>query len=81
MSKAEGISYEYSQQYPYEIRPLGDVDRGGCLIFFPDFSECLSDRESVEEAIQNGLDALSETFVALESIGQPVLAMLFCTKF
>jgi len=77
MSKAEGISYEYSQQYPFEIRPIGDVDRGGCLISFPVFLECISGRESVEEAIQNGLDALSETFAALENLGQSVLAKLF----
>jgi antitoxin HicB len=60
------------QQYPFEIRPLSEEDGGGYLISFPDFSECISDGETVEEAIQNGLDALSETIVALEGLGQPV---------
>lgn len=35
-------------------------------------SECISNGETVEEAIQNGLDALHETIVALESMNLPV---------
>lgn len=59
-------------QYPLEIRPLSDDDGGGYLISCPDFSDCISDGETVEEAIQNGLDALAETIEALESFGEPV---------
>jgi antitoxin HicB len=57
--------------YPFEIRPLSE-EGGGFLISFPDFSECISDGETVEEAIQNGLDALQETIAALESMNLPV---------
>ena len=60
------------QQYPFEIRPISDEGGGGNLIFFPDFSECISGGESLEEAIQNGRDALAETIAALERFGQPV---------
>lgn len=67
MSKAERI-----HQYPFEIRPLSAEDSGGYLISFPDFSECISDGETIEEAIQNGMDALQETLSALESMGLPV---------
>ncbi|HRQ42192.1 MAG TPA: toxin-antitoxin system HicB family antitoxin [Chloroflexota bacterium] len=59
-------------QYPFEIRPLTAAEGGGFLISFPDFSECISDGETVEEAIQNGLDALQETIAALESLNLPV---------
>jgi antitoxin HicB len=59
-------------QYPFEIRPLSDEDGGGFLISFTDFSECISDGETVEEAIQNGMDALQETIAALESLNLPV---------
>jgi antitoxin HicB len=59
-------------QYPFEIRPLSAEDGGGFLISFPDFSECISDGETVEEAILNGMDALQETIAALESMGLPV---------
>lgn len=58
--------------YPFEVRPLSEEDGGGFLISFPDFSECISDGETVEEAIQNGLDALQETIAALESMNLPV---------
>lgn len=59
-------------QYPFEIRPLNKEEGGGFLITFPDFSECISDGETIEEAIQNGLDALRETIAALESNGYPI---------
>ena len=41
------------EQYPFEIRPLPEDD-GGYLISFPDFSECIPDGETPEEAIHNG---------------------------
>ncbi len=58
--------------YPFEIRPLSEEDGGGYLISFPDFSECISDGETPEEAIHNGFDALQETIYALESLNLPV---------
>ena len=59
-------------QYPFEIRPLNQEEGGGFLIDFPDFSECFSDGETIDEAIQNGYDALRETIAALESKGYPL---------
>lgn len=59
-------------QYPFEIRPLTDEEGGGFLISFTDFTECISDGETVEEAIHNGLDVLQETIAALESLNLPV---------
>lgn len=58
--------------YPFEVRPLSEEEGGGFLISFPDFSECISDGETVEEAIRNGRDALEETVAALESMNLPV---------
>jgi antitoxin HicB len=58
--------------YPFEIRALTEEDGGGYLISFLDFSEAISDGETPEEAIRNGLDALQETIHALESMGLPV---------
>lgn len=60
------------KQYPFEIQILSKDDGGGYLISFPDFSECISDGDTVEEAIKNGLDALEETIAALESMNLPV---------
>lgn len=58
--------------YPFEVRPLTQKEGGGYLISFPDFAECISDGESPEEAIRNGMDALAETIAALEDLGLPV---------
>lgn len=53
--------------YPFEIRPLSPEEGGGFLISYPDFSDCLSDGESVEEAPTNGKDALKSTIAALKA--------------
>jgi antitoxin HicB len=53
--------------YPFEIRPLTTDEGGGFLISYPDFSECISDGETVEEALANGKDALDSTIAALQA--------------
>ncbi|WPF89866.1 type II toxin-antitoxin system HicB family antitoxin [Cyanobacterium aponinum AL20118] len=58
--------------YPFEIKPLTKEEAGGYLISFPDFNECISDGETPEEAMKNGLDALQETINALKSTGFPI---------
>jgi len=59
-------------KYPFEIRPLSKEEGGGYMISFTDFSECISDGETIAEAIKNGMDALQETIAALESLKRPV---------
>lgn len=58
--------------YPFEIRPLTEEEGGGYLISYPDFAECLSDGETVEEALANGREALKETIAALKATKRPV---------
>ena len=58
--------------YPFEIKPLSDEDGGGFLISYPDFAECISDGETVGEAIANGSDALQATIAALRANKLPV---------
>ena len=60
--------------YPFEVRPLSAEEGGGYLISFPDFAECISDGESIDEAMENGLDALKATIAALKSRKSPVPA-------
>ena len=60
--------------YPFEIRPLSSEEGGGFLISYPDFSECISDGETVEEALSNGKDALKSTIATLKSRNQLVPA-------
>jgi antitoxin HicB len=61
-------------EYPFEIRPLTEQEGGGYLIVFPDFADCLSDGETVEDAIRNGHDALQATIAALKARKLPVPA-------
>ena len=44
--------------YPFCIRILTDDDGGGYLIEFPDLPGCISDGETIDEAITNGRDAI-----------------------
>ena len=60
--------------YPFEVRPLAEEDGGGYLISFPDFAECISDGETVEDALVNGRDALKATLAALKTKKLPVPA-------
>lgn len=60
--------------YPFETRPLSADEGGGYLISYPDFSDCISDGETVEEAQKNGRDALKATIATLKTMGLPVPA-------
>ena len=51
--------------YPFEIRPLSQNEGGGFLISYPDFAECITDGETVEDALKNGQDALKASIAAL----------------
>jgi antitoxin HicB len=60
--------------YPFEIRPLTAEEGGGYLISFPDFADCISDGETLEEVLENGRYALKETITALKARKLPVPA-------
>ena len=53
--------------YPFEVCPLAMEDGGGYMISYPDFAECISDGETIDEAIENGQDALKATIAALKA--------------
>ena len=45
-------------KYPFNIRQLSNEEGGGYLIEFPDLLGCMSDGETIDEAISNGHDAV-----------------------
>ena len=45
-------------EYPYTISTIPVEVGGGFLIEFPDLPGCVSDGETIDEAIENGKDAL-----------------------
>ena len=45
-------------EYPFSITILPPEEGGGYLIEFPDLPGCISDGETIDEAITNGKDAM-----------------------
>ena len=58
--------------YRFVVRPLTDEEGGGYLIEFPELQGCMSDGESVEEAIINGVDAMQGWIEAMRAEGHPI---------
>ncbi len=58
--------------YPFEVRPLAKEEGGGYLITFPDLPGCMSDGETPEEAIANGLDAAKSWFATAKDFKDPI---------
>lgn len=49
---------------PYKMEVIPDLEEGGYVVSFPDLPGCLSVGDSVEEAIQNAMDAKRAWFEA-----------------
>ncbi|HAE37667.1 MAG TPA: hypothetical protein DCG57_03390 [Candidatus Riflebacteria bacterium] len=59
-------------KYQFEIRELSADEGGGFLVSYPDFNECIADGETMEEALQNGRQALADVLAALKEAGLPI---------
>lgn len=59
-------------KYPFQIRPLSKEEGGGFLIEFPDLPGCMSDGETVDDAIANGHDAVKCWLLAAKEAGREV---------
>jgi antitoxin HicB len=58
--------------YPFEIRPLTNDEGGGYFISFPDLPGCISDGETIEETIENGIDAAHSWIETAREFNDPV---------
>ena len=58
--------------YPFMTRLLLPEEGGGYLIEFPDLPGCTSDGETLEDAIENGKDALQCWIEAAAEDGQEI---------
>jgi len=61
-----------SSNYAFTIRPLTKEEGGGYLIEYPDLPGCMSDGETIEEAIANGIDAINCWVEASKAIDRKV---------
>jgi len=60
------------EEYMHEIAPLSEEDGGGFLISFPDLPGCMSDGETIEEAVANGRDAFTAWITAVADQGKSI---------
>ena len=58
--------------YPFTIRHLTEEEGGGFLIEFMDLPGCMSDGETIEEAIRNGEDAVNCWIEAAKASKRPI---------
>jgi antitoxin HicB len=59
-------------EYPFTIRHLSEEDGGGYLIEFPDLPGCMSDGETIEEAMKNGREAIRAWLLAAKDLGRQI---------
>ncbi|HWC96643.1 MAG TPA: type II toxin-antitoxin system HicB family antitoxin [Candidatus Sulfopaludibacter sp.] len=58
--------------YPFTVRKLTVEEGGGYLVEYPDLPLCLSDGETIEEAIANGRAALEGSLMCYSQDGRPL---------
>ena len=59
-------------QYQFTVRPLSKEEGGGYLVEYPDIPGCMSDGETVEEAIANGREALRDCIDVFKESGRKI---------
>lgn len=59
-------------EYPFTISILSDGQGSGYLIEFPDLPGCVSDGDTLEEAIENGKDAVKCWIETAKIYGDPI---------
>ena len=59
-------------EYRFTMRPRTAEEGGGYLIEYPDLPGCMSDGETIEEALANGAEAKRDWIAAMREAGRPV---------
>lgn len=59
-------------RYQFTVRPLTKEEGGGYLVEYPDIPGCMSDGETIDEAIANGREALRDCLDVFRESGRKV---------
>ena len=59
-------------RYQFTVRPLSKEEGGGYLVGYPDIPGCMSDGETIGEAIANGREALRDCLEVFGESGRTV---------
>lgn len=62
------------EAYSHVVGPLSKEEGSGFLFTIPDLPGCMSDGETIEEAIENGRDAFYSVVSALSDMGREIPA-------
>lgn len=57
-------------KYQFTVRPLSADEGGGYLVEYPDIPGCMSDGETIQEAIANGREALRDCLEVFRESGR-----------
>jgi len=57
-------------EYQFTVRPLSADEGGGYLVEYPDIPGCMSDGETIQEAITNGREALRDCLEVFRELGR-----------
>jgi antitoxin HicB len=60
------------EEYQFTVRPLSADEGGGYLVEYPDIPGCMSDGDTIQEAIANGREALRDCLEVLRESGRKV---------
>ena len=64
------LSNRELDEYQFTVRPLSAQEGGGYLVEYPDIPGCMSDGETIEEAIANGREALRDSLEVFRESGR-----------
>lgn len=59
-------------EYPFIMKSLSTEDGGGYFIEFPDLPGCMSDGETMDEAIKNGKEAVKAWIETAKEMNMPI---------
>ena len=59
-------------RYQFTVRPLSKEEGGGYLVEYPDIPGCMSDGETIQEALANGREALRDCIDVLRESGRKI---------
>lgn len=60
------------EQCQFTVRPLSKEEGGGYLVEYPDIPGCMSDGDTIDEAIRNGREALRDCLEVFKESGRKI---------
>ena len=69
----KSLSERKLDEFQFTVRPLSAEEGGGYLVEYPDIPGCMSDGETITEAIANGREALRDCLEVFQESGRKLV--------